>query len=162
MSRSEIKVRGHSSGEEGWKTSHFAHLMDLCHMKNVELANTSRNTRSELCSGRDNVIDEEGYRAVFTEQRDSAAPRAATKFLDTCFKASWCGWRAVSAYTRSKITEAHSLLRLPKDGCLRIWIRFPPRQRPKSRDKIQDSVVPLERNLHGHPLAGLLWERNVE
>ena len=25
-----------------------------------------------------------------------------------------------------------------------------------------DSVVPLERNLCGHPLAGLLWERQFE
>ena len=25
-----------------------------------------------------------------------------------------------------------------------------------------DPVVPLERNLYGHPLAGLLWERQLE
>ena len=24
---------------------------------------------------------------------------------------------------------------------------------------MEDPVVPLERNLYGHPLAGLLWER---
>ena len=27
---------------------------------------------------------------------------------------------------------------------------------------MEDSVVPLERNLYGHPLAGLLWERQFE
>ena len=27
---------------------------------------------------------------------------------------------------------------------------------------MEDPVVPLERNLYGHPLAGLLWERQVE
>ena len=27
---------------------------------------------------------------------------------------------------------------------------------------IEDPVVPLERNLCGHPLAGLLWERQFE
>ena len=27
---------------------------------------------------------------------------------------------------------------------------------------MEDPVVPLERNLHGHPLAGLLWERQFE
>ena len=27
---------------------------------------------------------------------------------------------------------------------------------------MDDPVVPLERNLYGHPLAGLLWEREVE
>ena len=26
----------------------------------------------------------------------------------------------------------------------------------------EDPVVPLERNLYGHPLAGLLWERHFE
>ena len=27
---------------------------------------------------------------------------------------------------------------------------------------MEDLVVPLERNLYGHPLAGLSWERQVE
>ena len=27
---------------------------------------------------------------------------------------------------------------------------------------MKDPVVPLERNLYGHPLAGLLWERQFE
>ena len=27
---------------------------------------------------------------------------------------------------------------------------------------MEDPVVPLERNLYGHPLAGLLWERPFE
>ena len=33
---------------------------------------------------------------------------------------------------------------------------------PKSWSSMEDPVVPLERNLHGHPLAGLLWEREFE
>ena len=27
---------------------------------------------------------------------------------------------------------------------------------------MEDPVVPLERNLYGHPLEGLLWERQFE
>ena len=27
---------------------------------------------------------------------------------------------------------------------------------------MEDPVVPLERNLYGHPLVGLLWERQFE
>ena len=27
---------------------------------------------------------------------------------------------------------------------------------------MKDPVLPLERNLYGHPLAGLLWERHLE
>ena len=33
---------------------------------------------------------------------------------------------------------------------------------PKSWSSTEDPVVPLERNLYGHPLAGLLWERQFE
>ena len=50
-------------------------------------------------------------------------------------------------------------------GCckiIRITIRPPRSRRPKSWDKIQDSVVPLERNLYGFPEAGLQWERQFQ
>ena len=43
-----------------------------------------------------------------------------------------------------------------------IWIRLPRHKWPKSWSNIEDPVVPLERNLYGHPLAGLLWERRFE
>ena len=32
----------------------------------------------------------------------------------------------------------------------------------QSLSNIDDFVVPLERKLYGHPLAGLLWERQFE
>ena len=32
----------------------------------------------------------------------------------------------------------------------------------KMGHSIEDPVVPLEQNLYGHPLAGLLWERKFE
>ena len=35
------------------------------------------------------------------------------------------------------------------------WKRLPRHKWPKSRSNIEDPVVPLEHNLHGHPLAGL-------
>ena len=38
----------------------------------------------------------------------------------------------------------------------------PKHEWPKSWDHIEDPVVLLERNLYGHPLAGLLWERQFE
>ena len=33
---------------------------------------------------------------------------------------------------------------------------------PKSWSSMEDPVVPFERNLYGHPLAGLLWEKHFE
>ena len=42
------------------------------------------------------------------------------------------------------------------------WIRLPKHKWPKSWSSMGDRVVPSERNLYGHPLAGLLWERKFE
>ena len=69
---------------------------------------------------------------------------------------------AVSAYTQVKMEDAHKLLKIPKSECPDIWIRLPRHKWPKSWSSMEDPVVPLERNLYGHPLAGLLWERQIE
>ena len=58
--------------------------------------------------------------------------------------------------------DAPKLLKIPKSECPYIWIRLPRHKRPKSWSSIEDPVVPLERNLYSHPLAGLLWERQFE
>ena len=69
---------------------------------------------------------------------------------------------AVSAQTQVKMEDAHKLLKIPKSECPDIWIRLPRHKWPKSWSSMEDPVVPLERNLYGHPLAGLLWERQFE
>ena len=51
---------------------------------------------------------------------------------------------------------------IPKSECPDIWIRRPRHKWPKSWSSMEDPVVPLERNLYGHPLAGLLWRRQFE
>ena len=53
-------------------------------------------------------------------------------------------------------------MKIPKSECPDIWIRLPRHKWPKSWSSIEDPVVPLERNLYRHPLAGLLWERQFE
>ena len=58
--------------------------------------------------------------------------------------------------------DAPRLLRIPKSECPDVWIRLPRNRWPKSWANIEVPVVPLERNLYGHPLAGLLWERQFE
>ena len=50
----------------------------------------------------------------------------------------------------------------PKSECPDIWIRLPRHKWPKSWSSMEDPFVPLERNLYGHLLAGLLWERQFE
>ena len=54
------------------------------------------------------------------------------------------------------------LLKIPKSECQDIWIRLPRHKWKKSWSRMEDPVVPLERNLCGHPLARLLWERQFE
>ena len=46
--------------------------------------------------------------------------------------------------------------------CPDIWIRVAKHKWPKSWSSMEDPVVPLERNLYGHPLARLLWEKEFE
>ena len=58
--------------------------------------------------------------------------------------------------------DAHKLLKIPKSECPDTRIRLPRHERPKSWSSIEYPVVPLERNLYGHPLAGLLWERQFD
>ena len=58
--------------------------------------------------------------------------------------------------------DAPKLLKIPKSECPDIWIRLPRHKWPKSWFSVEEPVVPRERNLYGHPLAGLLWERQCE
>ena len=58
--------------------------------------------------------------------------------------------------------SAPKSLKIPKSECPDVWIRFPRHKWRKIMGKIEDPVVLLEQNLHGHPLAGLLWERQCE
>ena len=89
----------------------------------------------------------------------------AAKIMDIISRLPDCDGQAadaVSAYTQVKMEDAHKLLKIPKSECPDIWIRLPRHKWPKSWSSMEDPVVPLERNLYGHPLAGLLWERQFE
>ena len=72
------------------------------------------------------------------------------------------GCSGQAAKTQVKRKDAPTLLKIPKSECPDIWIRLPRHKLPTSWSSAEDSVVPLERNLYGHPLAGLLWERQFE
>ena len=58
-----------------------------------------------------------------------------------------------------KMEDAPMLLEIPQSECPDVWIRLPRHTWRKSRSSIEDPVVLLKRNLYGHPLAGLLRER---
>ena len=160
-SKSEVIYEARTSGA----TVHFASLMDICHLKNAELEAKHQKYKGRVVLRGDNVKDDSGSYAVFTEQGSSASQMTAAKIMDTISRLPGCDGQAadaVSAYTQVKMEDAHKLLKIPKSECPDIWIRLPRRKWPKSWSSMEDPVVPLERNLHGHPLAGLLWSMQFE
>ena len=135
---------------------HFASLMDICHLKNAVLEAKHQKYNGRVVLRGDIVKDDSGDDAVFTEQGSSASQMTAAKVMDIISRLPGCTGQAadaVSAYTQVKMEDAPKLLKIPKSECPDIWIRV---------NHGQTFVVPLERNLYGHPLAGLLWERQFE
>ena len=109
--------------------------------------------------------DDSGAYAVFTEQGSSASQMTAAKVMDVTARLPDCDGQAadaISAYTQVKMEDAQKLLKSPKSECPDVWIRLPKNEWPKSWEYIEDPVVLLERNLYGHPLAGLLCERQFQ
>ena len=108
--------------------------------------------------------DDSGSYAVFTEQGSSASQRTAAKVMDIISRLPGCEGQAadtVSACTQVQMEDAPKLLKIPKSECRDIWIRLRRHKWPKSWSSMEDSVVRLERNLHGHLSAGLLWESSA-
>ena len=62
---------------------------------------------------------------------------------------------------KSKWRTLFILLKLPQSECPDIWIRLPRHKWPKSWSSIEEAVVPLERNLCGHLLAGLVVGKTI-
>ena len=117
-------------------------------MKNAELEAKHQKYKGRVVFRGDIVKDDSGTYAVFTEQGSSASQMTAAKIMDIISRLPGCDGQAadaVSAYTQVKMEDAPKLFKIQKS-----W------------SSMEDPVVPLERNLYGHPLAGLLWERQFE
>ena len=106
--------------------------------------------------------DNSGSYAVFTEQGSSASPMTAAKIMDIISRLPGCDGPAagaVSAHTQVKMEDAHLSLKIPQLECPDFWIRPARHKWPKTWSSVEDPVVPLERNLYGHPLAGLMGKQ---
>ena len=160
-SKKEVMDEARMSGAK----VHFGSSMDICHLKNAELEAKHQKYKGRIALRGDVVKDDSGSYAVFTEQGSSASQMTAAKIVDIISRLPGCDGQAadaVSAYTQVKLEDANKLLKIPKSECPDIWIRLPRHKWPKSWSSMEDPVVPLERNLDGHPLKGLLWERQFE
>ena len=134
-------------------TIHFASLMDICHLKNAELETKHQKYKGRVVLRGDNVKDDSGSYAIFTEQGSSASQMDIISSLPGC---DGQAADATSAYTQLRMEDAHKLLKIPKSECPDIRIRLPRHKWPKSWSNIENQIVPLERDLYGHPLEGLL------
>ena len=137
----------------------FASLMDLCHLKNSEFEPQHQKYKGRVVLRGDSVKDDSGSCAVFAEQGSSASQMTAAKVMDIISRLPGCAGQAsdaVSAKTQVKVEDAPTLLKIPKSECPDIWKRLQKHKWPKSWTSMEDPGVPLERNLYGHPLAGLL------
>ena len=143
----------------------FVSLMDIIHLKNADLEKKHQKYKGRVVLPGDIVKDDSGFYAVFTEQESSASQMTAAKVMDIISRLPGCAGKAADAlpaYTQVKMEDAHKLLKIPKSECPDICIRLPRHKWLKSWSSMEAPVVPLERNLYGHPLAGLLWERKNE
>ena len=104
----------------------------------------------------------QSYRSTKAESGSSASQMTAAKIMDVIARLPGCDGQAahaVSAFAQEKLEDAPRLQKIPKSECPDVWMRLPRHKWPKSWESMEDPVVPLERNLYGHPLAGLFWER---
>ena len=143
---------------------HFASLMDVCHLKNAELDAKHQKFEGRVVLRGDIVKSDSGSHGVFHEQGSSASSIAAN-VMNIISRLPGCDGQvadAVCAYKQVKIEDVPKLLKIPKSESPDILIRLPRHKWPKSLSSIEDPVVPSERCLYGHPLAGLFWERFLE
>ena len=144
---------------------HFASLMDICSSQEFGAGTSISKHKGRVALRGDFVKDDSGSYAVFTEQGSSASQMTAARVMDIISRLPGCAGQAadaVSAHTQVEMEDAPKLLKIPKSQSPDMWIRPPRHKWPKSWSSMEDPIVPLERNLYGHLLAGLLCERQFE
>ena len=116
-----------------------------CNLRNSELPKHRHTQGDSRAPGRRRQDDGADV-AAFTEHGASTVRLAAARFQDTISRLPGMAGEAndaTSAYQQEHMSEGPRLLRLPA--------KEPPRRRPKQWDEVEEPVVPLEGNLHGHP-----------
>ena len=112
------------------------------------------------------VKDDSGSYAVFTEQGSSASHMTAAEVMDIISRLPGCAGQAAECSIclhpsknerRSKIIKSFPCQNVEIYGHV-----FHDTNGPNHGQTFEDPVVPLEWKLYGHPLAGLLWERQFE
>ena len=91
---------------------------------------------------------------------------SVAKVMDIISRLPGCAGQAadaVSAFTQVKMKDAPKLLKIPKSECPDMWIRLTRHEWPKSWSSMDSTQSFLLSEIcMGHPLAGLLGERQFE
>ena len=102
-SKKKVEERCQQQGIE----CEFCTIMEICHNKNsefeYELPLNDRTYKGRVVMRGDTITNEEGYRAVFSEQGTSASHMEAAKMLDALAHFEGCDGQnsdAMSAYTQ--------------------------------------------------------------
>ena len=159
------QIRGDRGSKDEGRKSSFCFTDGHVPFEECRIGDKAPKYRGRVVLRGDIVKDDSGSYAVFTEQGSSASQMTAAKVMDIISRLPGCAGQAadaVSAHTQVKMEEDPKLLKIPKSECPDIWIRLPRHQWPKSWSSMEDPVFPCERNLYGHPFAGLLLERQFE
>ena len=147
-------------------TVHFASLMDICHLKNAELDAKHEKYKGRVVLRGDIVKDNSGSYAVFTEQGSSASQMTAAKIMDIISRLPGCDGqrsrRSINLYPSKNGRCSQIIEKFQNRSVQTFGFVYHDTKWPKSWSSMEDPVVPLERNLYGHPLAGLLWKRQFE
>ena len=146
-------------GVEPDKQKFISHHWWTCVLwKMLNWRQNTKNTKVELYSVVNIEKYDSGSYAVFTEQGSSASQMTAAKIMDIispdCLVAR--------DQQPGKTGGCSQIIENSQFGMSRHLDSSTTTQMPKSWSSMEDPVVPLERNLYGHPLAGLLWERQLE
>ena len=140
-------------------TVHFASSMDICHLKNAELEAKHQKYKGRVVLRGDIVKDDSGSYAVFTEQGSSATQMTAAKAMDIISRLPGCDGQAadaVSAYTQVKWKMLTNYLKF-QNRSVQIFGFVYHDTNGQNHGPVSKTQLTLERNLYGHPLAGLLW-----
>ena len=138
--------------------------MDICHLKNSDLEPQIQKYKGRVVLRGDTVKDDSGSCAVFTEPGSSASQMTAAKVMDIIAWLPGCAGQAAdaAAHTQSQNGRCTNVVGNSKVRMSRFWDTSTKTQMAQVMVQQEDPVVPLERNLCGHPPAGLLWERQFE
>ena len=139
---------------------HFASLTDLSHLKNSESEPQYHKYKGRVALRGDIVKDDSGSNAVCTEQGSTASQMTAAKAMDIISRLPGCARQAEDAV--SALHQGQNGICTDVQNVQMFGYVYRNTNGPNHGSSMEDPVVPLERNLHGQPLAGLLWERQFE